>query len=218
VPTGIADLLSLLFMLPPRWCPKLLWKRAPAWLPAWRWVRRSAGALRDGRLDGISPKWLAPIITDPGTRLLPYLIHWVPDIGQRLLLRLLSTGDETVRMIAAWHIFEASFQKEEYVFLADALLKDGAPYRRLAADVASQSIKHGEFRHRAEQQIATFFDDPDKEVRAEAANVFRSIDGEDLERHYALASRYPLRAKPSKSEAPSLSFTCWSRRPAISIP
>lgn len=58
-------------------------------------------------------------------------ICWVPDVGRRLVDRLLDSGDEKMRMMGAWHIFRRSFQNPAYVPIADALIEEGVVYRRL---------------------------------------------------------------------------------------
>jgi hypothetical protein len=93
-------------------------------------------------------------------------------------------------MIAAWHVFRMSFRDVSYVPLADKLLKEGPKYRMLAADVASHSVVADEFRDRAENQLVAFFNDPEKEVRTKAADVFRNIEPKDSARFYGLAETY----------------------------
>jgi hypothetical protein len=136
------------------------------------------------------PKWLSPIVTHDGTYVFPYILYWVPDVGKWLIVRLVLSGDEVMRMIAAWHVFRRSFQDRQYAPLADAFLGDGENYRKLAADVAANSVTHDEFRYRAEWQLRTFFNDENKEVRVEASDVFRNIEPREFDRYYDLAESY----------------------------
>lgn len=133
---------------------------------------------------------LSPLITPHGTRLFPYILHWVPDIGRRLLNQLLNCGDETKRIVAAWHVMNRSFQDPSYVREADEFIEEGNVFRRLAADVASQAIITEEFRERAERQLLRFFNDEDKAVRKQAADVFRHVDPAEFARFYRLAEAY----------------------------
>lgn len=137
-----------------------------------------------------SPASLSPLITHRGTYLLPFLLYSVPDIGQRLLAQLLNSGNETMRMIGAWHVFRQSFQDPSYISQADQLLEEGAVYRRLAADVASQAITSEEFRERAELQLIRFFDDEDEQVRRQAGNIFHKIEPNEFFRFFNLARAY----------------------------
>ena len=134
--------------------------------------------------------FLLPLITHQGTYLLTYLLHWTPDRGRRLLDRLLDSGEPTMRTIGAWHVFRCSFQDSIYVSEADQLIEEGHVYRRLAADVASKAITHGEFRDRAESQLVRFFNDEDDQVRRQATNVFREIESDDLARFTNLAEAF----------------------------
>lgn len=133
---------------------------------------------------------LSPLMTYQGIHLLPYLLYWVPDVGRRLVDRLLDSGDEKTRMMGAWHVFRRSFQDPSYIPIADALIEEGVAYRRLAADVASDAITHEEFRERAERQLVRFFNDEDKHVRREAGDVFRRMEENDLSRFSGLIQAY----------------------------
>ena len=73
---------------------------------------------------------LSPLITHEGLSLFPYLLHWVPDIGRKLLDRLLDSGNETMRMIGAWCVFGRGFQDAAYTSEADCLIEEGDVYRR----------------------------------------------------------------------------------------
>lgn len=134
--------------------------------------------------------FLTPLITHQGVRLLPYVLHWVPDVGRRLLDRLFNSGDERMVMIGAWHVFGRSFQDETYASEADRLIEEGEVYRRLAADVASHAIVREEFRERAELQLIRFFDDEDKHVRQQAGDVFREIEPDEFFRFSGLAEAF----------------------------
>lgn len=181
---------SLSLMFPPPGSPGFARWLAVRCFRAWEDVRRRSKARRGGKSNGESHNWLSPIITHQGTQLLPYLLYWVPDSAKRLLYRLLLSGNETMRMIAAWHIFRRGFQDMSYSPMADVLLGDGSAYRKLAADIASHSVIHDEFRHRAVKQVIAFFNDEEKEVRGQAADVFRNIEPDEFVRFYDLAETY----------------------------
>jgi hypothetical protein len=135
-------------------------------------------------------RFLSPLITHQGTYLLPFLLHWTPEIGRSLVDRLLNSGNETMRMIGAWHVFNASFQDAAYASEANQLIEEGHLYRRLAAGVVSHAITREEFRERAEKQLVGFFDDEDEQVCKCAANVFRNIEPKDFARFFELATKY----------------------------
>jgi hypothetical protein len=135
-------------------------------------------------------QFLVPLVTHHGTYLLPFLLHWAPEIGRRLVDRLLNSGNETMHMIGAWHVFNRSFQDAAYGLEADQFIEGGYVYRRLAADVASYAVTREEFRERAEGQLLRFFDDEDEQVCKRAANVFRHIEPSDFARFFDLAKKY----------------------------
>jgi hypothetical protein len=134
--------------------------------------------------------WLAPLLTHHGVRLLPYIIHWEPSVGKFVLCRMIVEGDENTRMVAAWLVFWQSFQNEEFIPLADALALDGVVYRRILADVASHAIEDHELRHRAEAILCRSFNDKDKQVRGQAADVFRRAKPNEFDRYRDLASQF----------------------------
>jgi len=136
--------------------------------------------------DGI----ISPLATHGGTHLLFYLLAGVPDVGNRLLNKLLNSGDETKRLIGAWHVFWCSFRDSAYATVADRLIENGALHRRLAAGVASQAITQEEYRKRAEQQLIRFFNDEDEKVRGQAAEVFLHTNPNNLPGFFDLAAAY----------------------------
>ena len=186
----LVEQLGLSLMALPNWMPKIIRTWAPTTLRAWEAVRRTKIRFfkRKNKLDVYI--WLFPLATPSGASFLPYLIHGVPIIGRKLLYRLLHSGDENMRMIAAWHIFRLGFQHNSYAPLADDLLQDGPSYRRLAASVATHAVTHDEFRYRAESQVAAYFDDTDQLVRTQAARVFPNIDTKELNYLQRLAERF----------------------------
>ena len=135
-------------------------------------------------------RFLSPLITQQGTYLLPFLLRWVPEIGKRLIDRLLNSDDETMRTLGAWHVFNQSFQDSAYALQADQFIEEGHVYRRLAAGVAAEAITREEFRKRGEAQLIRFFDDEDEQVCKHAANVFRHIEPSDFGRFFDLAKKY----------------------------
>ena len=135
-------------------------------------------------------KWVAPLLTHHGVYLLPFLLHSVPDVGQRLLYRLIVAGDDTARMIGTWHVFREAFQDDRYAALADACAKDGTIYRRLLANLASQVMTIDEYRYRAERTLVSSFDDSDKQVRSQASEAFREIKPNEFGRYRDLATSY----------------------------
>jgi hypothetical protein len=135
-------------------------------------------------------KWLSPLLTYQAIDLLPYVFYFIPEIGKRLIFRLLVCGNTTSRMICAWYIFRLSFADKRYILLADMLMQEGAAYRMLMADVASQSVAEEEYRHHAEDILKKCFDDADHQVRQQATDVFHHIDPAEFERCKDLAKGY----------------------------
>jgi hypothetical protein len=145
-------------------------------------------------------KWWLPLLTHQGLYLLTFLLPSVPSVGKRLIYRLIVEGDENSRMIGAWHIFGLGFHDPIYAPLAKSLSQSGVVYRRLAADVASHAVTHDEYRYLAEGVLLDSFDDDDKQVRSQAADVFRNIKPQDFHRYRALADQY-VQSRAFKEES-----------------
>lgn len=165
---------------------------------------------------------LSPLITHYGVRLLPYILSSVPEVGRRLVKKLLDSGDETMRMVGGWFVIRLSFQDRKYIAVADRLIEEGVIYRRLAADVAARSITCEEFRDRAEWMLIRFFNDEDKHVRQQADHVFREISPDEFSRFTNLAWAY-LKSQSFKTDGSYAFFdalekaTCHTHELVISI-
>jgi hypothetical protein len=146
------------------------------------------------------PKWWSPLLTHSGVQLLPFLLRSVPATGKRLIYRLVVSGDDMSRMIGAWHVFRQSFQDALCAPLADTLGNHGVVYRRLLADIASHAVTVDEYRYRAEKVLQSSFNDADKRVRSQAADVFRNIAPDDFIRYKGLANYY-LNSKAFEAES-----------------
>jgi len=142
----------------------------------------------DGDADGDDS--IAPWVTHEATRLMPFIVHQVPDVGRRLIDKLLASKNDTFRLIGAWHALGASFSIESYIALADHLMAGDAVVRRLAAATAAGAIEHQEFRGRAEDWLRRYFNDPDKQVRTQAAEVFRAVTPDEFYRLVPLATDF----------------------------
>ena len=143
---------------------------------------------------------LAPLLTHQGVYLFQFLLNGVPEVGERLLYRLIVTGGEQSRMIGAWHIFRKSFHDARYAPMADALSSGGVVYRRLSAGVASHAIALDEYRYRAENILEKSFNDEDEQVRNQAGEVFRELAPNEFGRHLELAYSF-LRSKAFEAES-----------------
>ncbi len=133
---------------------------------------------------------MSPLITHPATHLLPYLVYQVPEVGRRLLTRLIVFGNQTMWLVATWHVVRTSYNDGRYLPLAESLERVSVDARRLAADIASNAISDGTFVERAASKLRGYFHDDDAEVRKQASDAFRSIPPDqfasfiDLSRDY----------------------------------
>jgi hypothetical protein len=143
---------------------------------------------QEGTGDDFEP--LEPLTTHQGVRLLPYIIAQVPDVGRRLVRRLLESSSEVVRMIGVWHVIRQSFNDPTYQSEADSFIDGAVVARRLAANLAANASVHDEYRERAEQLLVRFFVDEDADVRRQAGEVFRNIEPNEFYRYKSLAERY----------------------------
>lgn len=132
----------------------------------------------------------APLATYAATQLLPYIISQVPDVGRRLVKRLLDSSNEAFRLLGAWHVIRASYSDASYANLADEVSQRGVGERRLAAALAADAAVHDEFRDRAELELVRYFDDSDQQTRSQAAGVFREIRELDFRHYRRLAEAY----------------------------
>lgn len=133
---------------------------------------------------------LAPLITHAGVHLFPYLLHWLPEFGNEILGELLGSGDENKELIAAWFVFGESFRRPELEEAADKLGAISVDHRRLLADVAGDVLTWAENANRAQILLKQFFFDEDKEVRRQAADVFRQIKPEEVQRYLGLTREF----------------------------
>ncbi|WP_277057927.1 ATP-binding protein [Trichlorobacter lovleyi] len=129
---------------------------------------------------------LTPLATYKGVLLLKYILHGTPDIGMELLEQLLLSDSEEYRRLGAFHLFREAFYNEALAERAKALLDSGDIYRKIAASLASHHLAHAAYRQIAEQQLMAFFNDPDKEVRTDAAECFRELWNESVESYRPL--------------------------------
>ncbi len=118
---------------------------------------------------------LSPLVTRPATGLLPYIIHQVPDVGRRLLSKMVASEDERTVLVAAWQVLRASYHDVSYVDWADTLERSHLDARRLSADIAAQAIADATFRTRSILKVRTNFNADDDIVRKKAAQAFRYV-------------------------------------------
>jgi hypothetical protein len=163
-------------------------------------VSKMAVEREAGISGGKAAKWWAPLLTHSGIYLMQFILQSTPRAGERLLSLIIFYGDETSRMIGAWHVFRRSFQDDRYAPMADTLVKDGVIYRRLLAHVASEAVTVDEYRYRAEQILQAAFEDSDRPVRHQAADVFRNIKPVEFRRYRALANRF-VKSRAFESES-----------------
>jgi len=127
-----------------------------------------------------------PLTTYYGIRLLYYILHGAPDRGHELLELLLSSENEERRLLGAVHLFREAFYDDTLASRSEELAKQSDQHRKLAADAAANHLSHAAYRTRAEQQLVVYFNDPIKEIRAEAAECFRGTWEEGLEPYRTL--------------------------------
>ncbi len=142
---------------------------------------------------------LTPLTTHYGLHSLFYILHGSPEIGRELLNYLLESNDEGQQLIGAFHLFREAFYDSDFAPRANTLISKGDVYRKLAADAAANHLSHADYRSRAENQLLRFFDDPLKEVRAEAANCFRHLETERFDSYRTLLRSF-IRSKAFEAE------------------
>lgn len=133
---------------------------------------------------------MSPLVTHPATHLLPYVIYQVPEVGRRLLTRLLIFGNPAMTLVATWHVVRTSYNDGRYLPLADTLERASLDARRLAADVASHAISHDTFVERAALKLRGYFHDDDTEVRKQASDAFRSIPPDQFASFFDLSREF----------------------------
>lgn len=132
----------------------------------------------------------AILTSQPGIRLLQYILGNVPESGKNLVSLLVKAEDRKTRMIGAWLAFGISYNKEEYSKLHDSLIRQGIEYKRLAAQVAADCLSAADFRDKAIKRIKRFFNDKDEHVRNNAERVFRSIKPDEIDQNRDLITAY----------------------------
>jgi len=149
------------------------------------------------------PERLTPLVTHPATHLLPFIIYQVPEVGRRLLTRLLTFGNLTMQLVATWHVVRTSYNDTRYLSLADTLERASVEARRLAADVASHAISHDTFVERATIKLRGYFHDDDADVRKQASDAFRSIPAAQFASFFDLSKEF---VRSPAFEAESFAF------------
>ncbi len=137
---------------------------------------------------------LNPLATYKGILLLCYILHGAPDIGMELLELLLAAEEEKYRLLGAFHLLREAFYNEPIAERARILLHSGDRYRQIAAHLAAHHISQAAYRTIAEHQLIEFFNDPVKEIRAEAAECFRELWNEEIESFRSLINVF-IRSK-----------------------
>ncbi len=134
---------------------------------------------------------LLPLSTYDGVRSLYYLLHDDSDTGPELLDQLLTTENEDCRLIGAFHLFREAYYNDVCADRAKKLAQQSGLHRKLAAHAAAIHLVHAEYRTRAEQQLAQYFDDPIKEIRSAAAECFQEMSKEEsIEPYRQLIRRF----------------------------
>ena len=120
----------------------------------------------------------------------PKYSNRIPDLAGELVTELLLSGDRSKELIGAWLIFWESFRNDGYIEEADELTAESIDHRRLMADVAAKAFTWVDNRHRAEHLLRDFFFDSDEQVRKQAAQAFREIKPNDVERYKELTGLF----------------------------
>lgn len=139
------------------------------------------------RTDGID---LMPLATYDGIALLSYILQGTPKVGREMMAALLDSTDENLRRIGALHLIREAFYDKELEEQVEVLITQDKGCRQIAADVAANHLLLAEYQDRAENLLISFFDDPESEVRKVAANCFRNLKGEDVNRFRHLLRKF----------------------------
>lgn len=139
------------------------------------------------RTDGID---LIPLATYDGISLLTYILHGTPEVGRELMSALLDSRDENLQRVGAFHLIREGFYDKELAERADALIAQDEVCRQIAADVAANHLLSAEYQDRAENLLISFFEDSVTDVRKVAANCFRNLKGEDVDRFRPLLRKF----------------------------
>jgi ATPase family associated with various cellular activities (AAA) len=144
--------------------------------------------------------WCAPLVSHYGVGILPYFLCNQPEVGKKLLFRLMTDKHEGAQQVGAWLVFCQRFQDIGFAPYANQLAKSDVVYRRFLADVASQAVHEHELRDSAEEQLKLSFNDDDKQVRRHAVDVFRRIEPSQFDRYRDLISVF-LKSKAYEGDA-----------------
>ncbi|MCA8287303.1 AAA family ATPase [Burkholderia vietnamiensis] len=125
-----------------------------------------------------------------GLRLHSLILYRETEIGDRLIECLLASKDEVLRAIGAWQVIGASFYEDRYVGAADKLIASSEEFKQLAAECAISALVEGGLTKRALTCIPQYFNDPNKQVRARAGEVFRNIPPDNFEGARHLCRQY----------------------------
>ncbi|MEW6118159.1 MAG: hypothetical protein AB1553_14865 [Nitrospirota bacterium] len=148
---------------------------------------------------------ITPLTTSDGVHALFYILHGSPSVGRELLDLLLQSSDESQQLIGIYHLFREAFYDSDLAERADTLISKDDAHRKLAADTAANHLPYAEYRYRAEAQLETFFNDPVKEIRAEAAECFRNLKTDEVNSYRQLMRTF-IQSKAFEEENFSFFF------------
>lgn len=138
------------------------------------------------RLTVLDP-W--PLGTRRGIRLVVWALYNRPDIGARLLERVLASSDARLKVTALWMLTIFAHGNDEAAKRLDEILPTSTLARRMAARVAVNNAERSDvaLAPRTLEWLKRFSDDEDAGVRKEAANAGRALTGPDHEARASLA-------------------------------
>ena len=109
------------------------------------------------------------------------------DVIERMLR---SELPETAQVGARLASIALLLHHENAKTLVEEALHGHALQRMGVAQVATRNIGHSQYRQWSEQNLLMFFDDDDRDVRAEAATCFRSMEGQSMESFENLITKF----------------------------
>jgi hypothetical protein len=149
-------------------------------------VEPTSGVTESGACDAA----LSPLITHYGIHLFPYISYHLPDLFFKLTEMLRESLNTDMQLIGAWLLFRAACVDSRYFALADSLSNASKDHRKLHADVLAQAIAFTDRRPFVVEQIIQYFSDPDDEIQAEAADVFRNMKPSEVSDFMDLAKAF----------------------------
>lgn len=131
-----------------------------------------------GERDDVSA--LAPIATELGVRLFPYIERDLPDLALELMGRMIDSSNRNLHLIGTCWVLAERLRQGNSTNRFPYIQRQSPVHAKLWGSILCEFAEHTEFRDMAVSEIEGLFFHEAPEVRQAAAGVFLDIPGNDF--------------------------------------